>query len=347
MRILYIGQSNSMSTSLQRANALERIGHQVQILNPYDLISFFLESKYLRYFHYRTGYIFLQKKMAAFTKEMVEKFQGKVDLIWVDNGELLGVNALNELKKLNSKILLYNIDDPTGKRDAMRWRTLKRALFLYDGVAVVRNENIKELEALHVSQDKIKRVFRSYDEVAHNPYASLAQIPSIFHSDIVFLGTCIPGEGRGSFLRELIEAGLKVSIWGDGWEKDCHWQFLKSNWRGPSLIGRDYVAAIQGAKICLGFLSKGNRDLHTTRSLEIPYAGGLLLAQRTSEHLDMYKEGVEAEFWDTSEECIEKCNLLLRDNLLRESIRASGMSRVRKLNLGHESVCKSILDSFQ
>ena len=44
----------------------------------------------------------------------------------------------------------------------------------------------------------------------------------------------------------------------------------------------------QKPPLCLGLLSKGNRDLQTTRSLENPYAGGPLCAQRTSERLALY-----------------------------------------------------------
>ena len=66
---------------------------------------------------------------------------------------------------------------------------------------------------------------------------------------------------------------------------------------GPAIYGDDYLKAIQLAKVSLGLLSKGNRDLHTTRTFEIPYCGGLLCAERTSEHLQLYQEDVEAVYW--------------------------------------------------
>jgi spore maturation protein CgeB len=110
------------------------------------------------------------------------------------------------------------------------------------------------------------------------------------------------------------------------------------------LTGRDYVAALQGSKVCLGLLSKGNRDLHTTRSLEVTFAGGVLCAERTSEHLEMYKEGVDAVFWSDAKECAEKCRELLTDNVKREMIRIAGMKRVRELKAGNENVCQAILN---
>jgi len=105
------------------------------------------------------------------------------------------------------------------------------------------------------------------------------------------------------------------------------------------------VAAIQGAKLCLGLLSKENRDLHTQRSAEIPYAGGLFCAERTSEHRQLYTEGAEAVFWSDAEECIQACRRLLADEPLRERIRIAGMHRIRALGLGNESICRQILQA--
>ena len=93
----------------------------------------------------------------------------------------------------------------------------------------------------------------------------------------------------------------------------------------------------------MGLLSHGNRDLHTTRSVEIPYAGGLLCAERTSEHLEMYREDLEAVFWKDVDECVEKCRRLLADGVLRERIRKAGMQRVRELGVGNEDVCNQVL----
>jgi len=91
-------------------------------------------------------------------------------------------------------------------------------------------------------------------------------------------------------------------------------------------------------------LSKGNRDLHTTRSLEIPYAGGLLCAQRTVEHQGLYLEGVEAVFWSDAKECVKVCKDLLTNGKI-DQLRMAGMQRVRELKAGNEDVCRAILET--
>jgi len=338
-RILYIGNNHSASTSAHRADALKRLGHEVVVHNPFLAVAKEIGS-YLNFIHYRTGYSLLQPKIEKWICALMQE-DSTYDLVWVDSGELLGTNALLFLKQLKCPLVLYNIDDPTGKRDGGRFLSLRQALPVYDLVVVVRNETANDCQNLGAND--VMRVMRSYDEVAHKPFVDLHEIPPNYQSDVAFIGTWMRHEKRDLFLLNLLKQGIPVSIWGDRWHKSPYWRVLKNAYKGGALGGRDYVAAIQGAKVCLGFLSKGNRDLHTTRSLEIPYAGGVLCAQRTIEHREMYKEGDEAAFWSGEDECIAVCKNLLENNILREGLRVGGMRKVRSLRVGNEDVCLSIL----
>jgi spore maturation protein CgeB len=304
MKILYIGQDSVYSTSYHRASALRRIGNEVKIINPYFIFKNELNHFLLSKIHYRTGYMFLQKTIAEWIRTVILDTKN-IDLIWIDSGELFGVNCLNELKSLNRPIILYNVDDPTGERDGNRFKSLKKSLPIYDLVVIVRDET--KHECLKLGATNVLLVSRSYDEVAHLPFKSTVDIPLEFKSDVAFIGTWMRHEKRDEFILKLIESGVNVSIWGDRWEKSKNWNKLKKNFKGKSLGGRNYIAAIQGAKICIGMLSKGNRDLVTTRTFEIPYSGGLFCAERTSEHSALYEEGVEAVFWNNAEECASIC----------------------------------------
>lgn len=71
--------------------------------------------------------------------------------------------------------------------------------------------------------------------------------------------------------------------------------------------------------------------------------GGVLVAQRTSEHLEMYRDGVEALFWDDAEECAQQCRRVLDDPDLAARLRVAGMARARELGFGNETVVATIL----
>ncbi len=339
-KILYFGSADPSSTSRHRAEALRRRGYTLQIRDPFATEARILQGPFMNALHYRSGYRFVQKRMAGWLKTILAEVE-PFDIVWVDSGELFGPSALKLLKDTGARLVLFNVDDPTGKRDGRRFDSLKKSLPYYDLVGVVRKET--EKEAYELGAKDVIRVWRAYDEVAHRPFESLEDIPSKFRSEVAFIGTWMRHEKRDEFIMTLIQQGIPVSIWGGRWPKSPHWNFLKPYYRGASLKGRDYVAAIQGSKICLGLLSKGNRDLHTTRSLEVPYAGGLLCAEETDEHNSLYIAWEEAVFWTDPQSCALACRTLLDDEELRTRIVLNGMKKVRELKVGNEDIGEQVM----
>jgi hypothetical protein len=203
----------------------------------------------------------------------------------------------------------------------------------------VRNENVAEAYALGAVD--VLRVYRSADEVSHAP-RKLSEIDhKAWDAEVLFLGTWFPE--RGPFLLDLIKRGVPLTIRGSGWQKAPEWPELKAYWMGGSITGDDYAKAIQCAKVNLGMVSKENRDLHTTRSLEIPALGGLLCAERTFEHTQMYEEGKEALFWDNSEECALICQSILADEIRLQAISKAGKQRLNRNNYLNQQVMQLII----
>ncbi|TWR26997.1 glycosyltransferase [Mucilaginibacter achroorhodeus] len=338
--ILYLGNSHPSTTSCHRANALRRLGHTVKIYDVDEMACRLAFSKFLEPIHFRTGYRFLQTKVVKWARRVVAE-NPETDLIWVNSGDKFGPECMAEFKKRGVPIILYNNDDPTGGRDGGRFNSLLASLPFYDLCVVMREVNVEEFK--EKGAKKVLRVMMSYDEIIHKPFIDPADIPQAFRSEVVFIGTWMRHEKRDEFILKLINSGLPLAIYGERWEKSPYFKDLKHYYRGKGLSGRDYVAAIQGAKICLGLLSKGNRDLHTQRSMEVPYAGGLLCAERTSEHTELYKEYAEAIFWSDANECILVCKQLLANHKMRNTITAAGKQRANQNKNGNEDVCYQIL----
>ena len=339
MRLFYVGRSAGHSSSWQRAAALMRAGHDVTCFDPFRAFSAELESRLPVAFHFRTGYRFLQKRMAEWLKRTWSGLS-RPDVIWIDGGEFFGPECLKVMTDAGTPVVVYNLDDPTGRRDGRRFDQLRRSLPFYSLAVTVRPETEKEMSALGAR--RVLRVWRSYDELIHAPVPQ-SEIPDGMRSEAAFIGTWMPGENRDEFLLDLKSRGVPVSIWGDAWQKAPQWKKLAGSWRGPSLKNRDYATGIGGAKLCLGLLARQNRDHHTQRSAEIPFAGGLFCAERTGEHLELYAEGREAAFWSDAAECATLCRELLADPAARERIRLGGMERVRRLKVGNEDVCQHVL----
>lgn len=333
LSILYIGHGDG--TALDRANALRRIGHQVEHVSLRRMLP---RSVWLDLITWRLGGHLLSPWILRRLPKALKST--RYDLCYVDGGELATPKVIALIRGYARIVVNYNIDDPLGVRDAARFAAYRQSVPHYDLCVVVRSENIAEAKRLGAKD--VMRVYRSSDEVAHAPRRISVTDATRWHADVLFLGTWFPE--RGPFLVELIKLGVPLTIRGANWKKAPEWPILQAHFKGDHLHGDEYALALQCARVSLGLLSKGNRDLHTTRSLEIPALGGLLCAERTSEHLEMYAEGEEALFWSSAEECAAVCKKALADERRRARIAAAGHARSIRNGHHNERVMRAIIE---
>jgi hypothetical protein len=164
-------------------------------------------------------------------------------------------------------------------------------------------------------------------------------------SEVAFVGSWMPE--RGPFMLDLVERGVPLAIYGPRWNKAPEWQALRPFHRADYVDGEDYAHAVQGARVSLGLLSLGNRDEHTTRSMEIPALGGLLCAQRTAEHVRFYEEDAEAVFWADSAECAAACLRLLADEPHRADVARRGRRRAAANGFTSENLIARMIDRLE
>ncbi|MFZ5448751.1 MAG: CgeB family protein [Thermodesulfobacteriota bacterium] len=331
LKILYLGSG----WSWKRANALKRLGHEVRFIDP---LSLFPLQKLVEKLIYFKGGVFFEPFLKSKINSLI-RYQ-RFDLTFIEGGELIGPSFLQNHKNYSKVIVHYTTDDPFGKRDRHRWYLYLKAVPYYDLLAPVRQVNVAEAYA-HGAK-KVVRVFMSIDEL-DGPREITPQDRLRFSHDVLCIATWMPE--RGPFLAELIKAGVPLTIYGNGWQKAPEWPTLQSAWQGPAMYGDDYIKPLQLAKVSLGLLSKGNRDLHTLRTFDIPYCGGLFCAERTSEHLALYQEDVEAVYWSDAKECIEKCQILLGNERMRAEIARKGRERCLRNGIFNETVLRHILET--
>jgi len=333
MKILYLG--SRFITSGHRVGALERLGHEVQVVDPGPAMSGIpLGAYWWRYM----GGIGLTSRVHREVWRQVK--HSTFDLAWVDAGALVSRRLVEDLKRVAPRVINLNVDDPFGDRDLNFWTQYRYAVKAYDLIVVVREENVQEAKAMGAK--RVLRIYRAADEVAHAPRELTEAEKTKWRSDVLFVGTAFPE--RGAFFRDLVRLGVPLSIYGSKWSELKEWKDLKHCWRGPGLHDDySYSTAILASKVCLGLLSKENRDLHTTRSLEIPSLGAVFCAERTSEHLKLYREDEEAVFWSSPEECAAKCVALLADDEWRRSVAARGHERYLRNGWTNMHVAEMVL----
>lgn len=330
MRVLYIGAESG--TSLQRANALRRLGHEVTQIDPYKP----LPRRWASWLKWLggPGIDFL---VAYYISRQIPGDDYK--LAHVDSGDVVGPRSLAVIRANASIVTNYNADNPYVDPPVTRrrWRIFRRAVGGYDFTFAPRRPGILN-DMLRRGAHNPKVVMFCADELLHAPPSKIADE---WQADVCFVGTWMPG--RDKFMVTLLEAGVELALYGPRWDRAPLFDKLKTHWRRSYLDGADYAFAIAGAKIALVILNGENHDLHTTRSVEIPTIGTAMVAQRTADHEEMYLDGTEAVFFSDATECAEKCLKLLSDPKALVAMAAAGHARALKNGNFNEPLMDMIL----
>lgn len=338
MKILFVSKKSPNTDA--RFRSLVRAGNKVDFLDSKSFFSF--SNRLLRVLLTVPlgSYIVDKVSCSGLTREL--KNRSDYFLIFLNQCETIGPKSLKMLKNKGTKVLNYVNDDPFGNSKNWRWKNFLKTVPLLDLLVVVRKQNITE--AKNWKAKHVYRVFMAADTFLHKPLPENSADRLKWASKVAFVGSYFPE--RGPFFADLVRRGVPLAIYGPGWERAPEWSILKQCFRRGRISGDEYIKAVQYADICLGLLSKQNRDEHTTRTFEIPSIGTLLCAEKTDEHLSFYKEGKEAVFFNTAEECAKLCLELLSNPLRLEKIALAGHNRFNQLNQTNDKVMEEVLSAL-
>jgi spore maturation protein CgeB len=323
LKILYVGQLGAGSTCAMRLAALRSLDVEVEGLDS-GLRTDRLNpgARLARRIAWRCGWPLDFEGLNAALLERAGA--ARPDVIWVDKGNMIHAHTLRQVRRLlpGVELLHFNPDDPFGNFGIGGWRPFLGAISEYDMHFVPRRQNIAEYQRLGAR--KVAQVVPAWGFAPehHRPVTVDADSLRLYGGDIGFVGSFELERARD--MLALARAGLNLRIVGP-WPED----YLAANisHTPQAALDGEYAKAICSFKIALGFLRKKNRDQHTSRSIEIPACGTFMLAERSDEHLELFVEGREAEFFASPEELIDKARYYIAHDAERKRIAAAGRAR--------------------
>jgi spore maturation protein CgeB len=180
----------------------------------------------------------------------------------------------------------------------------------------------------------VKYIPKSYDKHWMKPLDNIK-----YKYDVTFVGSY--EKERSESLRYLANNGIKIDIWGNGWDSIANIKNLTIH-KKP-LYKEEMNRLINQSKINMCFLRKLAEDLHTNRTFEIPSMGGFMIAEKTQEQIDFFKEDLEAVYFYNNQELLEKIEYYLNNELKRENIKKNSRKKCIESKYSYEDRYKIFL----
>ena len=250
--------------------------------------------------------------------------------------------TLRRLRPLGIVSVDYMNDNPFGPRRDPGWRLFLKSLPDYDLHVLPRSSSLQQFRR-HGARGLIRIRFAFEPSVHYAPPRSWSDAER--HRNVSFIGT--PYDDRGPFLTRLWRAALPVDISGSvpHWRAALPPDAFSATFRIGELKGDAYRDAIWRSRINLAFVTHSNCDDIAHKAFEITACGGFLLAERTAEHQQLFREDEEAVFFSDFEECRAKIDRYLNDEPARSKIAAAGRERAWSSGYDNDSVLRSVLNS--
>ena len=339
MKILSVGWfQKKSSTSLHRHNAL--VKHAGYI----DAVELAISDSSL---HFRVAYqLFLRGipiKLPDLTgaNEKIKKLviKNSYDIVWIDKGISINKSTLQFIKQVlpKAKIVSFSPDNMALRHNQSQ--NYLECMPYYDFNFTTKSYILEELRKMGARNVHFMR--KTYSEDFHYPRILTETDKIRLGEDVGFVGAW--ENERCNSILFLVKNGIKVKVFGDG-----KWNEFKNIYPNltimPGIFSEDYPKALGAFKISLCFLRKMNFDQQTARTMEIPACGGFMIAERTQEHMALFEEGKEAEFFSSDDELLTLCKYYLEHENERLKIAANGLKRCKVSGYSNVETIKKMLE---
>ena len=340
MGILSVGRMSGISNTCRlRTEALKSIADTVDVINS--------EEKPITLWYKIAYHLFLYglpvhlPDIDNANNKIISCIRNKqYDIIWIDKGITINPSTLKTIKKIQPETVIVSYSpDNMAKRHNQSQNYLE-CMNLYDMHFTTKSYILEDMKSLGAKQ--VFFVNKSYEESFHYPRNITEEDVKRLGEDVGFVGAW--EKERMDSVLFLSRNGVKVRVFGTKEWQQCKNDNPCLTIEDHGLYNEDYAKSFRCFKISLCFLRKMNLDQQTSRTMEIPACGGFMLAERTKEHMQLFKEGLEAEFFSDNDELLRKCRYYLEHEEERMKIAEAGTIRCKKSGYSNVDTLRSLVD---
>jgi len=331
-KVLFIGDCNPNGYIYLRSQSIKRLVKKIDLIdinqhiNPSDRLKYSLAYRFqLR--------LFLKNLNNAIINKINED---AYDLIWFDKPIFILEETLRIIYRMGIKTVSYNMDNPFGPRDDGCWNLYLQNIKNFTYHIISRRSDYKNLKNMN-ARDIIYMPFH-YEKTLHFKEKNIKK-----ELDVTFIGT--PHDNRIEFIDHLArDLETSIHVFSAEWRKFKKRLGSRSNVIiNDAIYKSEYRSVINKSKIMLGFITQSNLDDLSNRSFEITACGSFLLSPRSPLQERIFRENIEAVYFDDIHDCVSKVDYFLANPEERENIASAGHKRSLELGINTDFVVKRVL----
>jgi spore maturation protein CgeB len=303
MKILISNSKNPHFLAPQFVQCASQLGYQVNSTFYYDIVNDFLEKGIFNKILFRLFPNLIYKKANRQLLEDVDNH--KPDVLWIFKGMEIYPETLTLLKKRGIKLINYNLDHPlyyysrgSGNKNILNSINLYDLHFTYS----LEIKKLLEVEYPNLCVDYLPFGFPTTVK-----YFDLNKIKE--NKKVCFVG--YGDKERFELIKILSENDIEIDVFGTKWGEMLKKTKLKGVSFFPTVFGNQYWETIVSYRVQLNLLRPHNYLSHNMRTFEVPVVGGIMLTQKTPEHLSFFEINKEAFYFTQSTSLISEIKKIL------------------------------------
>lgn len=321
--ILFVGAGQQGSHARAMGRAFARLGHAVHEVDPRQFLPIMWQAHWLRGVRR-----FLDSALVReFNRQLLSDMDSLApDVMVVYKGEAVDPNTLRVARQQG--ICCLNVyPDVSVFTHGPR---IPECMPLYDHIFTTKSFGARDLHE-HFGLTNVTFLPHGFDPEVHRPFDSRSPLNESLTCDVSFIGTWSPK--KEALLHHVLTQvkGAAVKIWGARWDL-AKSAAVRANAVGRHIMGILYPMAVQHTLVNVAILSEARTgsssgDKTTSRTFNIPAAGGFMLHERTDELLQFFEEGKEIACFEDANELADKVKYYIEHPEERERIRLAGHRR--------------------
>jgi len=321
-RVLLAGELDPLLTTGARFAAFRELGIEIEGVDARPFLA--AHGSWLRRL---THWTLRTPAVYAYNRALLDACaRFRPNVVWLEKPVFVFPSTLRRLRRTPGLRLAYHNTDDWRGRDrlhALHWRYLLRGLRLYDLYVLSNAHNVAEFREAGLVP--VHHMELAANPVIHDPGALPEAERRRLGAAVGFVGHYEPETER--LLSAVAAAGIPTRIYGGGWEDASPGGPLQGAIERRLVWGDEYARAICSFDVNLGIVSKWNRNHTASRSFQIPALGAFLLHERNELIAGYFREGIDAEFFGSAEELVEKCRHYLAHPDERRRVAEAGRRR--------------------